>query len=130
RDEYDGGVELLLGSSNKTNGRRNIFQSIQVHQGDVKEVRVRRFQTNQDTDVNRDPNQPRSSGWKIPNQPFDESPPLTKLSPLVDDDVGEEKPIRKNTKIVNTNNEDDESIKVDEIVNIKESKNHLLDQVT
>ncbi|GJZ40405.1 zf-CCHC domain-containing protein [Tanacetum coccineum] len=64
------------------------------------------------------------------NVTFDESPPLTKLSPLVDDDVGEEKAIRKNTKIVNTNNEDDESIKVDEIVNIKESKNHLLDQVT
>ncbi|GKB83615.1 retrovirus-related pol polyprotein from transposon TNT 1-94, partial [Tanacetum coccineum] len=53
---------------------------------------------------------------------------LPKLSPLVDDDVGEEEAIRKNTKIVNTNNEEDESIEVEEIVNIKESKNHLLDQ--
>nr|GEW02902.1 retrovirus-related Pol polyprotein from transposon TNT 1-94 [Tanacetum cinerariifolium] len=61
------------------------------------------------------------------NVTFDESPP-TKLSPLVDDDVGEEDAIRKNTKIVNINNED-ESIKVEEIVNIKESKNHPLDQV-
>nr|GEX89497.1 hypothetical protein [Tanacetum cinerariifolium] len=60
---------------------------------------------------------------------FDESPPPTKLSPLVDDDVGEEEASRKNTKIVNTNNEEDESIEVDKIVNIKESKNHLLDQV-
>nr|GEX59598.1 copia protein [Tanacetum cinerariifolium] len=60
---------------------------------------------------------------------FDECPPPTKLSPLVDDDVGEEKPIRKNTKI-NTNNEEDESIEVEEIVNIKKSKNHQLDQVT
>ncbi|GKC53189.1 hypothetical protein Tco_1075934 [Tanacetum coccineum] len=63
------------------------------------------------------------------NVTFDESPPPTKLSPLVDDDVGEEEAIRKNTKIVNTNNEDDESIEVDEIINIKESKNHTLDQV-
>ncbi|GKB48950.1 zf-CCHC domain-containing protein [Tanacetum coccineum] len=62
------------------------------------------------------------------NVTFDESPP-TKLSPLVDDDVGEEEAIRKNTKIVNINNEEDESIEVDEIVNIKESKNHPLDQV-
>ncbi|GJR62495.1 hypothetical protein Tco_1504657 [Tanacetum coccineum] len=61
------------------------------------------------------------------NVTFDESPPPTKLSPLVDDDVGEEETIRKNTKIVNTNNEEDESIEVDEIVNIKESKNHPLD---
>ncbi|GJT88539.1 hypothetical protein Tco_1070256 [Tanacetum coccineum] len=63
------------------------------------------------------------------NVTFDEIPPPTKLSPLVDDDVGEEEAIRKNTKIVNINNEEDESIEVDEIVNIKESKNHPLDQV-
>ncbi|GJW78065.1 retrovirus-related pol polyprotein from transposon TNT 1-94 [Tanacetum coccineum] len=63
------------------------------------------------------------------NVTFDESPLPTKLSPLVDDDVGEEKAIRKNTKIVNTNNKDDELIEVDEIINIKESKNHTLNQV-
>ncbi|GKD29198.1 hypothetical protein Tco_1239976 [Tanacetum coccineum] len=61
------------------------------------------------------------------NMTFDESPPPTKLSPLVDDDVAEEEAIRKNTKIVNTNNEEDESIEVDEIINIKESKNHPLE---
>ncbi|GKA37867.1 hypothetical protein Tco_0724432 [Tanacetum coccineum] len=63
------------------------------------------------------------------NVTFDESPPPTKLSPLVDDDVGEEEAIRNNTKIVNTNNEKNESIEVEEIVNIKESKNHPLDQI-
>ncbi|GJY11581.1 zf-CCHC domain-containing protein, partial [Tanacetum coccineum] len=62
------------------------------------------------------------------NVTFNESPSPTKLSPLVDDDVGEEEAIRKNTKIVNTNNEEDESIEVVEIINIKESKNHPLDQ--
>nr|GEW29526.1 alpha/beta hydrolases superfamily protein [Tanacetum cinerariifolium] len=60
------------------------------------------------------------------NVTFDESPP-TKLSPLVDDDVGEEEAIINNTKVVNNNNEEDKSIEVNEVVNIKESKNHLLD---
>ncbi|GJY44169.1 hypothetical protein Tco_0432382 [Tanacetum coccineum] len=59
---------------------------------------------------------------------FDESSPPTKLSPLVDDDVGEED-IRNNTKVVNTNNKEDESIEIDQVVNIKESKNPPLDQV-
>ncbi|GKD86393.1 hypothetical protein Tco_1357547, partial [Tanacetum coccineum] len=63
------------------------------------------------------------------NVTFDESPPPTKLSPLVDDDVGEEEAIRKNTKIVNTNDEEDESIELDKINNIKESKNLPLDQM-
>ncbi|GJT02234.1 retrovirus-related pol polyprotein from transposon TNT 1-94 [Tanacetum coccineum] len=63
------------------------------------------------------------------NVTFDESPPPTKLSPLVDDDVGEEEAIKRNTKVVNNINEEDESIEVDKIVNIKESKNHPLDQV-
>ncbi|GJT28209.1 hypothetical protein Tco_0908484 [Tanacetum coccineum] len=63
------------------------------------------------------------------NVTFDESPPPTKLSPLVDDDVGEEESIENNTKVVNNSNEEDESIEVDEVINIKESKNHPLEQV-
>nr|GEX32781.1 hypothetical protein [Tanacetum cinerariifolium] len=63
------------------------------------------------------------------NMTFDESPPPTNLSPLVDDDVGEEEAIKKNTRVVNNNNEEDESIEVDEVVNIKEFKNHPLYQV-
>ncbi|GJS02429.1 zf-CCHC domain-containing protein [Tanacetum coccineum] len=63
------------------------------------------------------------------NVTFDESPPPTKLSSLVDDDIGEEEAIEYNTKVVNNNNEEDESIEVDEVVNIKESKNHPLEQV-
>ncbi|GJT61874.1 hypothetical protein Tco_1005407 [Tanacetum coccineum] len=41
----------------------------------------------------------------------------------------EEEAIKKDTKVVNNNNEEDESIEVDKTVNIKESKNHPLDQV-
>ncbi|GKA88678.1 zf-CCHC domain-containing protein [Tanacetum coccineum] len=62
------------------------------------------------------------------NVTFDESPPPTKLSPLVDDDVGEEEAIKRNTKVVNNINEEDESIEVDKIVNIK-IQDHPLDQV-
>ncbi|GKC65937.1 retrovirus-related pol polyprotein from transposon TNT 1-94, partial [Tanacetum coccineum] len=63
------------------------------------------------------------------NVTFDESPSLSKLSPLVDDDFGEEEAIENNTKVVNNNNVEDEFVKVDEIVNIKVSKNHPLEQV-
>ncbi|GJY30147.1 retrovirus-related pol polyprotein from transposon TNT 1-94 [Tanacetum coccineum] len=63
------------------------------------------------------------------NVTFDESSSLTKLSPLVDDDFDEEEAIENNTKVVNNNNVEDESVKVDEIVNIKVSKNHPLEQV-
>nr|GEU37114.1 hypothetical protein [Tanacetum cinerariifolium] len=50
------------------------------------------------------------------NVTFDESPAPTKLSPLVNDDVGEEDAIIKNTKIVNTNNEEDALIEAEEIL--------------
>nr|GEU70736.1 retrotransposon protein, putative, unclassified [Tanacetum cinerariifolium] len=63
------------------------------------------------------------------NVTFNESSPPTKLSPLVHDDVGEEEAIENNTKIVNNNNEKDESIEVDEVVHIKEYKNRPLEQV-
>ncbi|GKA38354.1 hypothetical protein Tco_0730905 [Tanacetum coccineum] len=55
------------------------------------------------------------------NVTFDESPPPTKLSPLVNDDVGKEEAIENNTKVVNNNNV--------EVINIKESKNHPLEQL-
>ncbi|GKB19534.1 hypothetical protein Tco_0853457 [Tanacetum coccineum] len=47
------------------------------------------------------------------NVTFNESPPPTKLSPLVDDDVVEEKAIEKKVKV--NNNVENESIEVDEI---------------
>nr|GEU53688.1 hypothetical protein [Tanacetum cinerariifolium] len=48
---------------------------------------------------------------------------------LVDDDVGKEESIENNTKVLNNNNVKDDSIEVDEVVNVKESKNHPLEQV-
>ncbi|GJT24092.1 hypothetical protein Tco_0894029 [Tanacetum coccineum] len=56
------------------------------------------------------------------NMTFDESPPPTKLSPLVDDDVAKKKPLKTIPKLVNNNNKEDELIEVDEIVNIRSPK--------
>nr|GEY26296.1 uncharacterized mitochondrial protein AtMg00810-like [Tanacetum cinerariifolium] len=63
------------------------------------------------------------------NVTFNESPLPTNLSPLVNDDVGKEEAIENNTKVVNNSNEEYESIEVDEVINIKEYKNHPLEQV-
>ncbi|GJU29358.1 hypothetical protein Tco_1172947 [Tanacetum coccineum] len=62
------------------------------------------------------------------NVTFDESPSSTKLSPLVDDDVGKEEAIKRKAKIDN-NSVEKESIEVDEVVNINESNNHPFEQV-
>ncbi|GJV43434.1 retrovirus-related pol polyprotein from transposon TNT 1-94 [Tanacetum coccineum] len=62
------------------------------------------------------------------NVTFDESPPPTKLSPLVDDDIDEEEAIENNIKIVNKNNIEDESVEVDEVINIKGNKARLVAQ--
>ncbi|GJZ16309.1 hypothetical protein Tco_0551986, partial [Tanacetum coccineum] len=47
------------------------------------------------------------------NVTLNESPPPTKLSALVDDDIGEDEAIENNTKVVNNNNIENESVEVD-----------------
>ncbi|GJY81968.1 hypothetical protein Tco_0494719 [Tanacetum coccineum] len=54
---------------------------------------------------------------------------VTKFSPLVDDDVGEQEAIENNIEVVNNNNIEEEYVEVDKVVNIKDSKNHPLEQV-
>ncbi|GJW19404.1 retrovirus-related pol polyprotein from transposon TNT 1-94 [Tanacetum coccineum] len=63
------------------------------------------------------------------NVTFDETPPPSKTSPLVDDDLDEEEAIKVIEKKNIENDIEDETLEVDEIVNIKESKNHPLDNV-
>ncbi|GJT73644.1 retrovirus-related pol polyprotein from transposon TNT 1-94 [Tanacetum coccineum] len=60
---------------------------------------------------------------------FDETPPPSKTSPLVDDDLDEEEANKFTEKEKLENDIEDETLKVDEIVNIKESKNHPLENV-
>ncbi|GJT78734.1 retrovirus-related pol polyprotein from transposon TNT 1-94 [Tanacetum coccineum] len=63
------------------------------------------------------------------NVTFDETPPPSKTSPLVDDDLDEEEAIREIKKKNLENIIEDETLKIDEIVNIKESRNHPLENV-
>ncbi|GJZ48665.1 retrovirus-related pol polyprotein from transposon TNT 1-94, partial [Tanacetum coccineum] len=63
------------------------------------------------------------------NMTFDETPPPSKTSPLVDDDLDEEEAIRemKNKNLENV--VEDETLEIGDIVNIKESRNHPLENV-
>ncbi|GJV31839.1 retrovirus-related pol polyprotein from transposon TNT 1-94 [Tanacetum coccineum] len=63
------------------------------------------------------------------NVTFDETPPSSKTSPLVDDDLDEEEAIKVTEKKTIKNDIEDETLEVDEIINIKESKNHPLDNI-
>ncbi|GJY40578.1 retrovirus-related pol polyprotein from transposon TNT 1-94 [Tanacetum coccineum] len=63
------------------------------------------------------------------NVTFDETPPPSKTSPLVDDDLDEEEAIRATEKKNLENVVEDETLEIDEIVNIKESRNHTLENV-
>ncbi|GJT38543.1 retrovirus-related pol polyprotein from transposon TNT 1-94 [Tanacetum coccineum] len=63
------------------------------------------------------------------NVTFDETPPPSKTSPLVDDDLDEEEAIREVAKKNLENVVEDETLEIDEIVNIKESRNHPLENV-
>ncbi|GKB17403.1 retrovirus-related pol polyprotein from transposon TNT 1-94, partial [Tanacetum coccineum] len=61
------------------------------------------------------------------NVTFDKTPPPSKTSPLVDDDLDEEEAIREIKKKNLDNVVEDETLEIDEIVNIKESRNHPLE---
>ncbi|GKF09117.1 hypothetical protein Tco_0043341, partial [Tanacetum coccineum] len=63
------------------------------------------------------------------NVAFDETPPPSKISPLVDDDLDKEEAIKATEKKNLENDIEDETLKIDEVVNIKESRNHPLENV-
>nr|GEU37189.1 hypothetical protein [Tanacetum cinerariifolium] len=63
------------------------------------------------------------------NMTFNETPPPYKPSPLVDDDLDEEEAIKVIKKKDIENNIVDETLEIDKIVNIKESRNHPLENV-
>ncbi|GJS70221.1 retrovirus-related pol polyprotein from transposon TNT 1-94 [Tanacetum coccineum] len=62
------------------------------------------------------------------NVTFDETPPPSKTSPL-DDDLDEVEAIKVFEKKNLENNIEDETLEIDKIVNIKESRNHQLENV-
>ncbi|GKC16590.1 retrovirus-related pol polyprotein from transposon TNT 1-94 [Tanacetum coccineum] len=63
------------------------------------------------------------------NVTFDETPPPSKTSPLVDDDLDDEEEIKVTEKKNLENDIEDETLKIDVVVNIKESRNHPLENV-
>ncbi|GKA61596.1 retrovirus-related pol polyprotein from transposon TNT 1-94 [Tanacetum coccineum] len=63
------------------------------------------------------------------NVTFDKTPPPSKTSPLVDDDLDEEEAIKEIEKKNLENDVEDETLEIDEIVNIKESRNYPLENV-
>ncbi|GJW81013.1 copia protein [Tanacetum coccineum] len=63
------------------------------------------------------------------NVSLNETPPPSKTSPLVDDDLDEEEAIKVTKKKNLENDIEDETLEIDEIVNIKESRNHPLENV-
>ncbi|GKE45423.1 retrovirus-related pol polyprotein from transposon TNT 1-94, partial [Tanacetum coccineum] len=63
------------------------------------------------------------------NVTFNETPPPSKTSPLVDDDLDEAEAIKVTKKKNLENNILDETLEIDKIVNIKESRNHPLENV-
>ncbi|GJS36207.1 retrovirus-related pol polyprotein from transposon TNT 1-94 [Tanacetum coccineum] len=63
------------------------------------------------------------------NVKFNETPPPSKTSPLVDDDLDEEEEIKVTEKKNLKNNIEDETLEIDEVVKIKESTNHLLENI-
>ncbi|GJX94606.1 retrovirus-related pol polyprotein from transposon TNT 1-94 [Tanacetum coccineum] len=63
------------------------------------------------------------------NVTFDETPPSSKTPPLVDDDLDEEEAIKITKKKNIESDIVDETLKIDKIVNIKESRNNPLENV-
>ncbi|GJX36990.1 retrovirus-related pol polyprotein from transposon TNT 1-94 [Tanacetum coccineum] len=63
------------------------------------------------------------------NVTFDETPPPPKTSPLEDDDLVKEEAIEVNKTRSLGNDLEDKSLKNNEIINIKETKSHPLDNV-
>nr|GEY63896.1 retrovirus-related Pol polyprotein from transposon TNT 1-94 [Tanacetum cinerariifolium] len=64
-----------------------------------------------------------------PNVTLDETPPPSNTSPLVDDDLDEEEAIKVVKKKNLKNDIVGETLEIDKIVNIKESRNHPLENV-
>ncbi|GJY63995.1 retrovirus-related pol polyprotein from transposon TNT 1-94, partial [Tanacetum coccineum] len=63
------------------------------------------------------------------NVTFDETAPHSKTSPLVDDDLDEEEAIKVTEKKILENDIGNETLEIDEIVNLKKSRNHSLENV-
>ncbi|GJR03248.1 retrovirus-related pol polyprotein from transposon TNT 1-94, partial [Tanacetum coccineum] len=107
------------GSSKHMTGNRKLFSSYKAYNGGYSQNSKAYIILNKHT---------RKVEESL-NVTFDETPPPSKTSPLVDDDLDEEEAIKVTEKKNLENDIVDETLEIDEIVNIKESRNHPLENV-
>ncbi|GJT76271.1 hypothetical protein Tco_1042996 [Tanacetum coccineum] len=124
----DGGNQKLFSTYKAYNRGNVIFGSNLrgniIGKGKICDNKCRVTLSEHDSEITKD-----SRVIESLNVAFDETPPPSKTSPLVDDDLDEEEAIRETEKKNLENFVDDETLEIDEIVNIKESRNHPLENV-
>ncbi|GJT06160.1 retrovirus-related pol polyprotein from transposon TNT 1-94 [Tanacetum coccineum] len=125
-------VFQLPGSEDKNrHGGKRDFQEVPSREMVIRETtrnRQKTFKRSQD-DKNGKFEESLNVTFDESPRTFDETPLPSKTSPLVDDDLDEIEAINVTEKKNLENDIEDETLKIDEIVNIKESRNHPLENV-
>nr|GEW91168.1 alpha/beta hydrolases superfamily protein [Tanacetum cinerariifolium] len=107
------------------------FNSFEASSSGTKEIKFMKAQKKESSDGVK-PTSSLINTKKIKeslNVTFDATSPPSKTSPLVDDDLDEEEAVKVTEKKNLENDIEDETLEIDEIVNIKESRNHPLENV-
>ncbi|GJX16367.1 hypothetical protein Tco_0217199 [Tanacetum coccineum] len=124
------GNRKLFSSYKAYNGGNVIFASNLcgniIGKGQICDNKCRVTFSKHDSEITKDG---KVIGRESLNMTFNETPPPSKTSPLVDDDLDEEEVIKVTEKKNLENGIEDETLEIDEIVNIKESRNHPLENV-
>ncbi|GJT78946.1 retrovirus-related pol polyprotein from transposon TNT 1-94 [Tanacetum coccineum] len=115
------------GCSKHMTGNQKLFSSYKAYNEDGGPSAVRSYGRNRYTLVIVD-DYSRKVEESL-NVTFNETPPPSKTSPLVDVDLVEEEAIKVTEKKNLESDIVDETLEIDEIVNIKESRNHPLENV-
>nr|GEY68407.1 integrase, catalytic region, zinc finger, CCHC-type, peptidase aspartic, catalytic [Tanacetum cinerariifolium] len=113
---YNGG-NVIFGN----NLRGNI-----IGKGQIYDNKCRVTFSEHDSEITKDG---KVIGRESLNVTFDETPPPSKTSPLVDDDLDEEEAIKVTEKENLENDIEDETFEIDKVVDIKESMNRLLEKI-
>ncbi|GJU85335.1 hypothetical protein Tco_1292881 [Tanacetum coccineum] len=121
-----------LFSTYKAYNRGNIIFGSNLHgniigKGQICDNKCRVTFSEHDSEITKDG---KVIGRESLNLKFDETPPPSKTSPLVEDDLDKEEAIKVTEKKNLENDIEDETLEIDEVVNIKESRNHSLENIT
>ncbi|GJR27838.1 hypothetical protein Tco_1104070 [Tanacetum coccineum] len=115
------------GCSKLMMGKRKLFSTYNAYNGgQICNNKCRVTFSEHDSEISKDG---KVIGRESLNVTFDETPPPSKTSPLVDDYLDEDEAIKVTEKKNIENDIEDETLEIDEIVNIKDSRNHPLENV-